>query len=121
MPKKVKRHHAEIVDGLYEIAQRMTLQGGNRFRAQAYRTAADSLSASTRPLAEVIAAGELTSIPGIGSAIAGVIERLYKRARIPPWRSSEKAYPQVCCKCSPSPACVPTRSLSSIEKRVCQT
>ena len=93
MPKKAKRHNAEIVDGLYEIAQRMKLQGGNRFRVRAYRTAADNLSAITRPLAEVIAAGELTSIPGIGSAIAGVIERLYKTGSDPTLEKLRKDIP----------------------------
>jgi DNA polymerase (family 10) len=76
VPKQENLQDAKIIKLLREIGQRVELQGGNRFRARAYRTAADNLSALTRPLAEVIAAGELTSIPGIGNAIAGVIEGL---------------------------------------------
>jgi DNA polymerase (family 10) len=94
MLKKEKVQNAKIISLLHEIGQRMMLQGGNRFRARAYRTAADSLSAVTRHLAEIIAAGELTSIPGIGSAIAGVIERLYKTGSDPTLEKLRQEIPQ---------------------------
>jgi len=44
-------------------------------------------------LAEVIAAGELTSIPGIGGVIAGVIERLYKTGSDPTLEKLRKDIP----------------------------
>lgn len=93
MPKKDKRRTDEIIGLLHEIALRIQLQGGNRFRAQAYRTAAESLSALTRPLEEVIASRELTSIPGIGNAIAAVIERLYKSGSDPTLETLRKEIP----------------------------
>lgn len=79
-----KRNKTEdIVASLLEISQRMLLRGDNSYRAKAYKTAAENLGAISRPLPDLIAAGELTSIPGIGSAIAGVIERLYKTGTDP--------------------------------------
>jgi DNA polymerase (family 10) len=83
----------QIISLLQEIAQRLQLQGGNRFRARAYRTAADSLSAVTKPLGEIIKAGELTAIPGIGSAIAAVIERLYKDGTDPALKKLRRDIP----------------------------
>ena len=52
------------------------MRGGNRFRAKAYQRAAESLLALPAPLNEVIASGELQTIPGVGSAIADIIEQL---------------------------------------------
>ena len=72
MPTGV-RQMAEVISLLHEIGQRIRLQGGNPFRARAYTAAADSLRALTKPLADIITADELTSIPGVGRAIAGVI------------------------------------------------
>ena len=94
MPKKETLQAADVIALLREIAQRMKLRGGNRFRARPYETAADRLGTITRPLAEVIAAGELTSIAGIGSAIAGVIERLYTTGSHPTLEKLRKEIPQ---------------------------
>ena len=94
MPRTKKLQTAEVISLLREIGQRMQLQGGNPFRARAYRTAADSLSAVTSPLEKIIAAGELTSIPGVGNAIAGVIERLYTTGSDPALETLRKDIPQ---------------------------
>src|SRR5437868_10596331 len=83
MTQHKKLETPEIISLLHEIGQRVKLQDGNRFRAQAYITAADSLRAITRPLSEIITAGELTSIPGVGRAIASLIERLYHTGSAP--------------------------------------
>jgi DNA polymerase (family X) len=94
MKKQEKLQTVEVINLLHEIGQRVTLQGGNRFRARAYTIAADSLSAITRPLAEIIAAGELTSIPGIGRAIGGVIEQLYNTGSAPTLEMLRKDIPE---------------------------
>ena len=95
MSRTNKLQTAEVSGLLREIGQRMQLQGGNPFRARAYRTAADSLNALTRPLEQIIAAGDLTSIPGVGDAIAGVIERLYTTGSAPALESLRKDIPHV--------------------------
>ena len=63
---------------LREYAQRTSLRGGNPYRAKAYLTAADSLSALSQPLDHIIKAGTLTEIPGIGDAIADIVTRLHQ-------------------------------------------
>ena len=94
MPRTKKLQTVEVINLLREIGQRIQLQGGNPFRARAYRTAADSLSALTSPLEKILAAGELTSIPGVGNAIAGVIERLYTTGSDPALETLRKDIPQ---------------------------
>lgn len=55
---------------LYELGQRMSLRGGNPYRARAYMRAAESLTALTMPLADIIAQGRLREIPGVGEALS---------------------------------------------------
>ena len=68
---------------LREYAQRTSLRGGNPYRAKAYLTAADSLSALSQPLDNIIKAGTLTEIPGIGDAIADIVTRLHQTGSHP--------------------------------------
>ncbi|MBV9726680.1 MAG: DNA polymerase/3'-5' exonuclease PolX [Gammaproteobacteria bacterium] len=68
---------AEISRILRELAQRIELQGGNRFRARAYRHAADNLVLTTVPIEQLIAEGRLQEISGVGEAIASVITQLH--------------------------------------------
>ena len=68
---------------LHEIAQRMELANESPFKIRAYDTAAMSLHALTEPLAKLIAAGKVRSIPGVGEAIAEKIVRLHKTGAHP--------------------------------------
>ena len=68
---------------LYEFGQRMSLRGGNPYRARAYMRAAESLTALTMPIADIIAQGRLREIPGVGEAIAGIITRLHRTGTHP--------------------------------------
>jgi DNA polymerase (family 10) len=67
---------------LKEYGQRVSLRGGNPYRAKAYLRAADSLSALSQPLSRIIAAGTLTEIPVIGDAIANFVTKLAARSRL---------------------------------------
>src|SRR5207248_6024417 len=69
---------SEIASHLREIGLRMELQGGNPYRAKAYRRAADNLALTTVPIDQLIAENRLTEIPGIGDALAAVITGLYE-------------------------------------------
>src|SRR4051812_10179974 len=66
----------EVAALLREFGRRSALAGGNPFRAKAYQRAADSLATQTEPLERLIAEHRLQDIPGIGAAIAGMIERM---------------------------------------------
>jgi DNA polymerase (family X) len=68
---------AEISKLLHELAQRIELQGDNRFRARAYRRAAENLVLTTVPIGQLIAEGRLQEISGVGEAIASVITQLH--------------------------------------------
>ena len=57
---------AEVAAILDEIATLLELQGENPFRARAYATAARTISQLEVNLADVVAAGKLDEIPGIG-------------------------------------------------------
>jgi DNA polymerase (family X) len=62
---------------LTELGQRTALRGGNPYRAGAYLRAAENLLALAVPLADLIDAGRLREIPGVGEAIAAIITELY--------------------------------------------
>ena len=68
----------EVVGLLIEYGRRAQLAGGNPYRARAYIRAAESLAAQTEPLERLVAKKRLREIPGIGEAIAGVIEQLHR-------------------------------------------
>ena len=67
----------------YEYGRRAQLAGGNPYRARAYIRAAESLAAQTEPLGRLVAKKRLREIPGIGEAIAAVIEQLHRTGSHP--------------------------------------
>jgi DNA polymerase (family 10) len=82
-----------IAQLLREFAGRASLRGGNPYRAKAYARAADSLAALVVPLGQVIAAGQLTEIPGIGEAIADIITKMYRTGTHPSLEAMRKEIP----------------------------
>ncbi len=70
--------NAEIAKKLLEIRTLMEMAGETFYKYTAFERAAASVE-NAPPLRDVIAAGELTKIPGIGKSIAVVIEQLHER------------------------------------------
>lgn len=68
----------EVASLLLEYGRRAALAGGNPYRARAYVRAAESLAAQAEPLERIIASKQLRDIPGVGEAIASVIEQLHR-------------------------------------------
>ena len=63
---------------LQEIAALLELKGGkDRFKARAYQTGARVVAGMSEDVGEVILANRLTSMRGIGEALASQIEQLY--------------------------------------------
>jgi DNA polymerase (family X) len=63
---------------LQEIASLLELRGGeNRFKARAYRAGARAIAGFSGDLSQLIERNELTSIRGIGSALASQIRQLH--------------------------------------------
>jgi DNA polymerase (family X) len=83
-----------VARALDEISRYLELGESNRFKALAFERAARSLRSLDREPADLIAAGELQKMPGIGKATAAVIEELVRsgssryleelRAQFPP-------------------------------------
>ena len=74
---------AEVVVLLIEYGRRAQLAGGNPYRARAYIRAAESLAAQTEPLDRLVTKKRLRELPGIGEAIAAVIEELHRTGSHP--------------------------------------
>ena len=83
-----------IADQLREIAQLLEAKGENRFKAKVYERAARALETLSDDLDLLVLNRRLTEIPGVGSALAAVIDELYRtgksslleqlRAELPP-------------------------------------
>jgi DNA polymerase (family 10) len=75
----------EIARTLDEVADLLEIQDANPFRVRAYRTAARSVGALDRPVAELLADNPdaLEELPGIGADLAGKIAGLAKSGRLP--------------------------------------
>ncbi len=82
-----------VAELLRELAGRSSLRGGNPYRAKAYARAADILSALVVPLAQIVEAGRLTEIRGIGDAIADIVTKLHRTGTHPSLEAMRKEIP----------------------------
>ena len=70
-----------IAGRLREIGRLLDVKGENRFKARAYERAARALETFDGDLDLFVLNRRLTEIPGIGSALAGVIDELYRTGK----------------------------------------
>lgn len=73
----------EIARVLDEIARLLAFRGDNAFKIRAYRGGARALRELDEPLEEVLAAGRLRELSGIGPALAEKIEQLAAGLPVP--------------------------------------
>ena len=73
---------ADIVDILEEIAVLLELKGDNPFKVRAYTTGARALETLEADLEELIEQDKLSSVKGIGAALAEKIETLYNTGEL---------------------------------------
>ena len=76
----------DIARRLREVAQLLEDQGANRFRARAYRAAAETIERLTVPAAEIAqqqGTDGLQTLPGIGVSLARSIHTLVVTGRLP--------------------------------------
>jgi DNA polymerase (family 10) len=71
----------QIAAVLREIGALLELQGGNPFKARAYERGARALEAYNGDLAALVAERRLTSLPGVGTALAGTIAEIHETGR----------------------------------------
>ncbi len=83
-----------IAATLQEIAALLELKGGkDRFKARAYQTGARVVAGLTEDLGEVILESRLTTMRGIGDALASQIEQLYLEGESSVLRGLKKEFP----------------------------
>ena len=83
-----------ISAALQEIAALLELKGGkDRFKARAYQTGARVVAGMSEDIGEVILANRLTSMRGIGEALASQIEQLYLTAESSVLSGLKKDFP----------------------------
>ena len=73
----------EVAAVLEEIATLLELQGENPFRCNAYVKAARAIAQLETNLADVVAAGKVDDIPGVGSTLKDKITTLVTTGRLP--------------------------------------
>ena len=71
-----------VARALRELGMLLEVQGENPFKVRAYENGARALEELPGDLDEVIAAGTLTELPGIGKALAEKIEELARTGRL---------------------------------------
>ena len=73
------RSNALVVQFLRQYASVLALNGESRFKVKAYRRAADTVDSLDRDVATLVADGvDLTTLPGVGDAIASVIAEILR-------------------------------------------
>jgi len=72
----------DVARTLDEIAALLELKGENPFKIRAYENAARALDGLTQDLGEIIEAGTLTDVRGVGESIAQRITELWKTGRM---------------------------------------
>ena len=74
--------NAEIAEQLEAFASLLDLSGAGYYTARAYRRAADTIRQTKAPIAELVAAGRVQELRGIGAGIAGRLAELVATGRI---------------------------------------
>src|SRR5882724_4642448 len=94
MKPKPKLDKFAIAAALQEIAALLELKGGkDRFKARAYQTGARVIAGMEEDLGAVIKAERLTSMRGIGNALASQIKQLYLSGESSVLRGLKKDFP----------------------------
>lgn len=84
IPPRDDENNARIADRLRQAATLLSVDEASRFRAAAYRRAADAIVALPEDVAVIVERGgrnALDAIPGVGPAIAGAIAQMLTTGR----------------------------------------
>ena len=84
--------NTEIAETLLRIRKLMELSGETFYKFTAYDRAAATLE-NAPPVTELLAAGELTSLPGVGKSIAATIEEIVRTGSCAQLEALQQRYP----------------------------
>lgn len=102
-----------IAAALQEIAALLELKGGeNRFKARAYRAGARAVAGYSGNLGKLVEANQLTTIRGIGNALASQIKQLHLTGTSSVLEAARKEFPPGVLEL----AAVPGLTISKIRK-----
>jgi DNA polymerase (family 10) len=94
MTRKTRLDKFAIAAVLQEIAALLELKGGkDRFKARAYQTGARVVAGMAEDIGDVVLENRLTSMRGIGGALASQIEQLYLTGESSVLRGLRKEFP----------------------------
>lgn len=94
MTKQTRLDKFAIAAVLQEIAALLELKGGkDRFKARAYQTGARVVAGMSDDIGDVVLQNRLTSLRGIGGALASQIEQLYLTGESSVLRGLRKEFP----------------------------
>src|ERR1051325_2343121 len=94
MTKQTRLDKFAIAAALQEIATLLELKGGkDRFKARAYQTGARVVAGMSEDIGDVVLQNRLTSMRGIGDALASQIEQLYLTGESSVLRGLKKEFP----------------------------
>jgi DNA polymerase (family X) len=82
--------NADIADRLQAFAALLELSDANPYTIRAYRRAADSIRAAALPVAELVAAGRVRELRGIGAGIEARLTELVTTGEIAELRALER-------------------------------
>src|SRR3982751_2715778 len=74
--------NAAIAEQLEAFASLLDLSGSSYYTSRAYRRAAETIRETKAPIAELVAAGRVQELRGIGPGIAGRLRELVETGRI---------------------------------------
>src|SRR6059058_521549 len=74
--------NATIAERLEAFAALLDLSGAGHYTSRAYRRAAETIRETKAPIAELVAAGRVQELRGIGSGIAARLRELVETGRI---------------------------------------
>ncbi|MFZ5814726.1 MAG: PHP domain-containing protein [Bacillota bacterium] len=86
-------NNLEVSAALYEVADLLEIRGEELFKVRAYRKAAEAVGLLLDEVEELARQRRLTSVPGIGKAIAAKIEELVTTGRMEYLEELRRAVP----------------------------
>ena len=84
---------ADVAKILEEMGTLLEIRGENPFRCRAYHTAAQAVRAVNEDLAEMISAGTLSQVPGLGANMVEKITRLVTTGQLPAYEELKNETP----------------------------
>ena len=97
-------------------ADLLEISGADRYRLLAYRKAADSVRSSEEPVAELAAAGTLTTLPAVGSKLADVIAQIIDTGTFPEMEEVAATVPPTLAEVMRVPGVGPKRAAQLHDK-----